>query len=937
MGLAEQVRAGVGASAWERAGALAADGAARAARRGGDEEQWLVSPPGAKVPFEVTIWPSERDWACTCGAPGPCMHVAIALRAGDGVAPPPAAAPAARVRYRFKRDNGNLILDRDVPPDALRRDVDAELNRVFAGWWGKSGPPKGLLARGLAALGECDVTLDGAAVRCDGRPVHPRALVVDHGAGWLVRLVRAPGIDEAFRDGVLRMGDTLRPIGEADLAPDLRQRLVAGLAFAAQDAEKLAMDVIPELRRRLEVDVRSTRLPEPVDVPPRIRFEVRADAARARVVPRVVYGDPVVARLERGQLHRLGRALPIRDPAAELALQRKLAQAGLAADAPVEREGAAAALWVRSLPSWAREEVLREAPALRVVDVARDPSITGVTTEANGWRVAIDGAGMDPERLLRAWRDGDPLVPLLDGGWRPIPRAWLERHATALAELLEARDPDGRVPRSAAPMLLDALAALDAPPPPDLAALRALAGDFDALPAITLPPGFRASLRPYQERGVAWIAWLRTIGMGGVLADDMGLGKTVQTLAALALAGGPNLVVAPTSVLRNWSSEAEKFAPDLRVCVYWGARRELDLGADLVVTSYAVLRLDLERLRAVRWTTIVLDEAQMIKNPESQSAQAAFALDGGLRLALTGTPVENRLDELWSELHFAAPGLLGGRRAFRDRFSLPIENGDRRAQDALRRRIRPFVLRRLKREVAKDLPPRTDLVRRCALSERERSLYEGVRSLGQEEVAKLLAGGRTLQVLEVLLRMRQAACHPGLLPGGEAESSAKVDLLLEMLDEVIAEGHRALVFSQWTSLLDLLEPALRARGVTWARLDGSTRDRAGEVERFSAPDGPAVFLLSLKAGGTGLNLTAADYVFLLDPWWNPAVEDQATDRAHRIGQERPVVTVRLVAEDTVEERILALQERKRAVARAALDDAALSQGLTREDLVQLFA
>jgi SNF2 family DNA or RNA helicase len=332
----------------------------------------------------------------------------------------------------------------------------------------------------------------------------------------------------------------------------------------------------------------------------------------------------------------------------------------------------------------------------------------------------------------------------------------------------------------------------------------------------------------------------------------------------------------------------------------------------------------------------VLDEAQAIKNPDSQVAQAARALDAGFRLALTGTPVENRLEELWSAFHFVSPGLLGGRREFKDRFSGPIDAGDRRAQHALRRRIRPFVLRRLKSEVARDLPPRTDIILRCTLSEEERSTYEAVRALGRADVAKLLQQNRMLQVLEVLLRMRQAACHLGLLPGKTVASSSKLDLLLETLEEIVSEGHKALVFSQWTSMLDLVEPALRAAKIGYTRLDGSTIDRAKVVSEFSADDGPPVFLLSLKAGGTGLNLTAADYVFHLDPWWNPAVEDQATDRAHRIGQDRPVVSCRLIAEDTVEERILELQERKRGIARAALDEEALAKGITRDELMALF-
>ncbi len=303
---------------------------------------------------------------------------------------------------------------------------------------------------------------------------------------------------------------------------------------------------------------------------------------------------------------------------------------------------------------------------------------------------------------------------------------------------------------------------------------------------------------------------------------------------------------------------------------------------------------------------------------------------------MTGTPVENRLDELWSQLHFANPGLLGTRARFDERYARPIAAGDAGAAGRLRARIRPFVLRRRKIEVAPELPPRTEVVLRVELDERERAVYDAVRAATKAQVAlRFAAGGNVLAVLEALLRLRQAACHAGLVPGQQAESSSKVELLVEELATAVAEGHKALVFSQWTSLLDRVEPALRAAQIEWTRLDGSTRDRAGVVARFQDEAGPPVLLISLQAGGTGLNLTAADHVFLLDPWWNPAVEEQAADRAHRIGQTRPVLVHRLVAADTVEERVLALQASKRSLAEAALGDAAAAASLSREDLLAL--
>jgi len=467
--------------------------------------------------------------------------------------------------------------------------------------------------------------------------------------------------------------------------------------------------------------------------------------------------------------------------------------------------------------------------------------------------------------------------------------------------------------------------------------LALLAENFDRLPAAPPPGDLTATLRAYQHQGVNWLAFLRGAGLGGILADDMGLGKTLQ---ALCVAGPGTLVVCPTSVLHNWAAEARRFRPNLRVCVYHGPDRVLDPSADVTITSYALLRLDAAALaaRAPGWRAVFLDEAQAIKNPDSQVARAAFALPADLRVALSGTPVENRLDELWSLMRFANPGLLGGRSDFDAVTSRAVAAGDAGATARLRTRIRPFILRRLKRDVAPELPPRTEAVLRVELDERERAVYDAVRAASRADVAALIeSGGGVMKALEALLRLRQAASHAALVPGQVATRSSKIDVLLESLATAAADGHKALVFSQWTSFLDLLEPHLQAAGVAFCRLDGATRDRAGVTATFQSEGGPPVMLVSLKAGGSGLNLTAADHVFLCDLWWNPAVEDQAADRAHRIGQERPVTIYRLVTADTVEERILALQAQKRGLIDAALGDAALAASLTREDLLALLA
>jgi SNF2 family DNA or RNA helicase len=541
------------------------------------------------------------------------------------------------------------------------------------------------------------------------------------------------------------------------------------------------------------------------------------------------------------------------------------------------------------------------------------------------------GSRADTSTVFGAFREGSSLVPLLDSGFARIPEDWLERYGEAIEDLLLAREEKGQLTKASLFDLARLAEELESPPPPGFEALRVLAEDFSELPRAPIAETLRDRLRDYQKRGVDWLYFLKSAGLGALLADDMGLGKTIQALAVLE---GRSLVVAPTSVLRNWMEEASRFRPDLSRCLYHGRDRELDPEADLTVTSHALLRLDQELLGSISWNTVVLDEGQAIRNPDTDLARAACSLPARFRVSLTGTPIENRLVDLWSQLHFLNPGFLGSLSSFEERYVRPLSRGEAEPLVRLRERIRPFFLRRLKREVAPELPPRTESTLTAELNETERDLYEALRLAARKEVVeKLEKGGSVLGALEALLRLRQAACHPGLVPGRKAPSSSKTELLLGALETASADEHKSLVFSQWTSMLDLLEPKLRERGLAFVRLDGSTVDRAGTVDRFQRDPEVPVFLVSLKAGGIGLNLTAADHVFLFDPWWNPAVEEQAFDRAHRIGQEKPVFVYRLVAAETVEERILDLQREKRALAELAAGGSAST--LTREDLLRL--
>lgn len=585
-------------------------------------------------------------------------------------------------------------------------------------------------------------------------------------------------------------------------------------------------------------------------------------------------------------------------------------------------------------------------------------------------------------RLLAAARRGQEFVQLGDGSHGMLPTEWLERFGR-LAELApegaddeaEGSDAVRFLPSQA--LLLDTL--LAAAPEVDVderfAALRERLSTTHELEPEEAPDGFEGTLRAYQKDGLGWLTLLGELGLGGCLADDMGLGKTIQVLALFEKrrrqrglgvesedGRRPSLVVAPRSLVYNWMDEARRFTPELKTLDYTGtgreALRERFGDHDLVITTYGTLRRDAAALAEIRFDYALLDEAQAIKNPDSQTAKAARLLQADHRLVLTGTPVENHLRELGSLFEFLNPGMLGRASTVGDLLGAWSDGGGRSPDpddlDHLARALRPFILRRTKEEVLPDLPPKTEQTLFVTLGRAQRSLYDELKAHFRAQLTRRIEeqglNKSRMHVLEALLRLRQAACHPELLgadlatvdeavdaDGNGSEGihtgSAKLDTLFEQLDEVLDEGHKALVFSQFTQLLALVRRRLDDRGTVYEYLDGQTRNRKERVERFQEDPDCRLFLISLKAGGTGLNLTAADYVFLLDPWWNPAVEAQAVDRAHRIGQERPVIAYRLIARETVEEKILELQKTKKDLA-----DAVLSAGgsafkrLSAEDL-----
>lgn len=562
-----------------------------------------------------------------------------------------------------------------------------------------------------------------------------------------------------------------------------------------------------------------------------------------------------------------------------------------------------------------------------------------------------DGITAQMPALLSAIRSGSKCVLLDDGSYGVLPQDWLE-HFTILTQIGQSDNKKVLVRQQQAGMIQALLAEqiedLDGHYQQIIAQMehenaRASSAQF------TAPSAFQAVLRPYQQAGAAWLQSLARRGLGGVLADDMGLGKTVEVLALLSARhfdapNAPSLIIAPSSLLFNWEQEAHRFAPFLRCAQYYGARRQCTQQwfeqYDIVLTTYGTMRQDAVQLSEILFDYIVLDESQNIKNSESSTAQCARILKCAHRIAMTGTPIENHLAELFSQLSFLNPGLFTPQLAS----ALGKESAllhDRETAQRMRHFLQPFILRRRKEQVATDLPAKTEQVICCELPQEQRICYDQLRDYYRQELSGISAGNGTASMLAALLRLRQAACHPALIDSARHDiPSAKLAILHEQLEALLEAGHKALVFSQFTSLLKLAAKDCDASGWKYCYLDGTTKERATLVNAFQTDSTIGIFFISLKAGGVGLNLTAADYVFLLDPWWNPAAEAQAIDRAYRIGQQRPVFAYRIIAKDTVEEKVMLMQQKKRAIANAIIDDTqraleSLPPAITAEDLKAL--
>jgi superfamily II DNA or RNA helicase len=768
-----------------------------------------------------------------------------------------------------------------------------------------------------------------------------------------------------------------RPVVEG-VTPLWLQRLYRSpsLLLPIQELPRMLTDFVPRVASSLGAELPDlSAVADVVDAAPHFQLRAKGDLIEARVRLRVVYegveqevpvrGIPSPLAFQPPKEHSRRPRVVRRDVGAEMAAVQELFNLGFVVDESsddlIARGEQAIAFWtdgIGKLPeTWDRfipndlvDVTIRQTPVSAHMRVS-----SGVDWLSLDMSFDAEGIAVSEDELRMCLAQGRKLVQLQDGSYAPVQADQVTEILSRMAEIYVTSGSKGKLPLSQAGRVQDLMRIVsESNATTSTEALFGKLNDIGRIEPVAKPRALKATLRPYQKEGFSWLVFLHSLNAGGILADDMGLGKTLQTIALLLWVKSKEkesktLVVAPTSVVPNWVREIEKFAPTLKTITWQGPDRHALASeaqqADVIVTSYALLRRDEEFLQSLNLTYSILDEAQHIKNPLSATSRAAKKLQSQRRLALTGTPIENRLSEIWSIFDFVSPGLLGTLASFEEQYARPIERGDEDTVRRLRSAIHPFVMRRTKSEVAKDLPEKIEQDMVVPLAEEQSKLYRQILRQVREQVLSEIdlqgVAKSQIQILAALTRLRQVACDPKLLKldgDWNAEESGKVGALREILSEAVSGGHRVLVFSQFVEMLKILQENLQRDGITYEYLDGSTKDRQERVDHFNQDESVSVFLISLKAGGTGLNLTGADTVIHFDPWWNPAVEDQATDRAHRIGQTKVVTVYRLIAKSTVEEKILQLSDKKRELVSQVLStEGAPLKGLTRDEIDSLFS
>lgn len=968
--LYDEVREVCDRKAWARGLELARR---KAVRKVTDKKYVLVDPLKASD-HEIEIDPVEIDWSCTCaGKWDPCEHTCAVLAAlkvaADGgpqilkyetnsyvldyelVESRVGYLTLKRSLHKSNAEKGDqdsvlpvkhsvlsMVSGRIEGPPVSAKSYDLEIDRVLVGDYGArldgfiSGPRawKMLLPHLEKVSRSQQLVVDGKPILVNSSEKAFNILEIQpQDKGVLLKLSPNPSIVKQFKSGVCiyegSSGLELRFVAPADLPASIMSELQRGRFFNDSDKVELFSKLLPQLKERFKIVEKGI---DTNAVYAQLGFCVRNQILGPQHLEtsfHISYGDPVIAYLDGGRLVCLGDQVPHRNLEREVEKRRDFEREHFLELSKVYRYSEEELFeWVSRISRLPFNFIGDSLDTLNVI--GKSKVLTKLLDDDVEFSFEIDeqAVAVDPQALIESYEKGSKFVKT-EKGYVEIKPDWLDEYHDLIRSLVVRK----KVPKAEGIEVLESIRIIEgfgyAPPKKLKAEKEKLFSKVDDRALDTV----QAELRPYQVEGVKWLVQLKNAKLGALLADDMGLGKTLQSLAVVS---SRTLIICPTSLIFNWKNEIQNFRPDLSFSIYHGSTRELDLSADVVITTYGILRTDVDRLNNENWRCVIIDEAQVIKNPQSKAAQALWQLKSDFKLALTGTPIENHYKDLWSIFRFIAPGLLGELSYFNQHIVRPIQGQSLSALKSLRSRINPFVLRRSKKQVLSELPDKTELVNYCQLTEEQKHAYDNY--LGDVKTKIVENDVKPIQIFELILRLRQFACDPRLVNSDFKGGSGKLDLFKELIGEVTEENHKSLVFSQWTSFLDLIEVELDHLGIPYFRLDGSTKNREKVVSDYNECPSACVFLLSLKAGGVGLNLTSADHVFLMDPWWNPATERQAIDRAHRIGQKNPVMIHRLVGKDTIEEKVVKLQKIKEQMSDSVLENME-SANLSKDDLLSL--
>ncbi|MDD9951672.1 MAG: DEAD/DEAH box helicase [Zetaproteobacteria bacterium] len=938
-----------------------------------------VTDPKNCVTYQAELHLQEEDWNCSCHSDeDPCAHVIASAIAehhqkfATTESTPQSDRLFTNIEYRFHHSQHGVWLERywrdhegtktqqilgsigsytsgrkKLPfPGTISVDqADWEVDQLLKNTTTAQETPLDplTLSKAIPLLSQTShLSWQGRAVQLHEERKFECLKIRDYGPGIIIQIVPHPQLEQEICDGACWMGGKLTgyrklPPKSVGLSPaSLHSK---GQHLGREDALSYISKWLKKIREYTEVDYAGKNLPQlyTVAVRPGIYVEMLHGEKSFRLTPCITYGNPAIARVHNNRLIPLHQRIPHRNTRAEENIPKR---------------------WNNLFPNWPFKEPrdfstreilqhrhdffrpqmvllgsgLSSIESLRHPTELQDPQLI---FHENGCRLAgkassssaLTTCEFELTESLQGWDATRGLLSMPNGKWAKLPAIWLERYRPILEEMLE------RKPNASTRKALQYTYALQENTLDKQTRTTFTLNGYDNY-SPQVPQQLQAKLRPYQKEGVLWLQKLQHFQLGGLLADDMGLGKTLQACSTLT---HQSLVVVPRSLIQNWAHEIEKFRPDLNTYIYHGHTRNLEtfqkIPNAVLLTSYQTLRADIQHFSDQAFAAVILDEAQTIKNRTSLVHQAVLQLQAKFKLALTGTPVENSPEDLVNIFRFIIPGL---------HLTSPItqSGAPKEELNSMRRKIEPFILRRTKDKVAQDLPEKIEQNILCELSEKEQHLYAALSLSTQQQIYQSQGQAGQMKIFELLLRLRQAACHPRLLPGSftaNGHTSTKIEILLDMLQANLAHGQKSLIFSQWTTFLDLIGTQLQERNILYRRIDGSTKDRGNEVDQFQSDPQVSCMLLSLKAAGTGLNLTAAENVYIMDPWWNPAAENQAADRAHRIGQDKTVMVTRFIAKGTVEEKMVQLAEQKRYLASALTNNTAEAAKLNKEDLLSVLS